>query len=151
MASIIRANQTHLKELAVLFDEYRVFYEQKSDLAAAEKFIADRIDKEESVIFAAQSEGKLVGFTQLYPLFSSVSMQASWLLNDLFVDKNQRGKGFSKMLINAAKEHTIQTKAKGLTLETDKANIVGNKLYPAVGFTLDEGHNYYYWTPGKEL
>lgn len=146
---IIRANQTHLEELAVLFDGYRVFYEQKSDLEAAKSFLAGRIDKEESVILAAQSDGKLVGFTQLYPLFSSVSMQHSWLLNDLFVDKSQRGKGVSKMLMNAAKEHTIQTKAKGLTLETGKGNIVGNKLYPAVGFTLDEEHNYYYWAAEK--
>jgi len=149
MTTIIRANQTHVEELALLFDGYRVFYEQTSDLVNAKNFIAERIENKESVIFAAQSEGKLVGFTQLYPLFSSVSMQRSWLLNDLFVDKNQRGKGISKMLINAAKEHAIQTKTKGLTLETAKANIVGNKLYPAVGFTLDEDHNYYYWTVQK--
>ena len=147
MILITRATHSHLKELAVLFDAYRVFYEQERDLKSAEKFIAERINKEESVIFIAQSKGKLVGFTQLYPLFSSVSMQRSWLLNDLFVDKNQRGKGISKMLINAAKKHTIQTKAKGLSLETDKGNLVGNNLYPTVGFTLDEGHNYYYWTP----
>jgi GNAT superfamily N-acetyltransferase len=143
--TIIRANRTHLKELAVLFDGYRVFYEQESNLEAAENFIAGRVDKDESVIFIAQSEEKLVGFTQLYPLFSSVSMQRSWLLNDLFVDENQRGKGVSKMLINAAKEHAIQTKSKGLTLETDKENLVGNSLYPAIGFTLDKGHNHYYW------
>lgn len=146
ITTIIRANRTHLEDLALLFDGYRVFYEQKSDISAATEFIAARIDKNESVIFAAQSEGKLIGFTQLYPLFSSVSMQRSWLLNDLFVNKSHRGKGVSKMLINAAKEHTIQTKSKGLTLETGKENLVGNNLYPAIGFTLDEGHNYYYWT-----
>jgi GNAT superfamily N-acetyltransferase len=146
MVTIIRANQTHLEELAVLFDGYRVFYEQESDLEGAKSFLAERMQLDESVILAAQSEGKLVGFTQLYPLFSSVSMQRSWLLNDLFVDKSQRGKGVSKLLMNAAKEHARQTGAKGLTLETDKANVEGNGLYPAVGFTLDEGHNYYYWT-----
>jgi len=145
MVEIIRADASHLEELAVLFDGYRVFYKQKTDLSSAKNFLAERIKKGESVIFAALSEGNLVGFTQLYPLFSSVSMQRSWLLNDLFVDKSQRGKGVSKMLIDAAKKHTIETRAKGLTLETGKDNFVGNKLYPAVDFILDEDHNYYYW------
>lgn len=144
--TIIQANWTHSKELATLFDEYRVFYGQKSDLIRAENFLAGRIDKEESVIFAAQSEGKIIGFTQLYPLFSSVSMQRSWLLNDLFVGKSQRGKGISKLLIDAAKKHAVQTNAKGLTLETEKGNVIGNKLYPSVGFTLNEERNYYSWT-----
>jgi ribosomal protein S18 acetylase RimI-like enzyme len=31
-------------------------------------------------------------------------------------------------------------------LETAKSNIEGNRLYPKVGFELDEDHNYYEWS-----
>jgi GNAT superfamily N-acetyltransferase len=81
----------------------------------------------------------------LYPLFSSTRMKRLWLLNDLFVDKEYRGKGVSKQLIAAAKELCKQTNACGLVLETAKKNIVGNDLYPKVGFSLDKEHNYYSW------
>ena len=72
-------------------------------------------------------------------------MQRLWLLNDLFVAYEYRGNGISKKLIEAAKEHCKHTNASGLILETAKTNIVGNELYPKVGFSLDEEHNYYSW------
>lgn len=143
---VIRASVKHLSQLAVLFDAYRVFYEQESDLKGSEKFLRERMEQEQSVIFAVEENNRLLGFTQLYPLFSSTRMRRTWLLNDLFVAQNQRGKGISKLLMEAAKEHARKTGAFGLSLETQKSNTVGNNLYPAVNFTLDEEHNYYFWT-----
>jgi predicted N-acetyltransferase YhbS len=102
--------------------------------------------KQESVIFVAENQiQELVGFVQLYPLFSSTKMKKLWLLNDLYVAENQRGKGISIALIDACKQHCITTKACGLILETAKTNIIGNNLYPKTGFELDEDHNYYSW------
>ena len=109
-------------------------------------FLAERLKLGDSEIFVAEiQDSHLVGFVQLYPLFSSTRMQPLWLLNDLFVPVAHRGKGISKLLIENAKELCKQTNACGLILETAKTNTVGNELYPKVGFSLDKEHNYYTW------
>jgi ribosomal protein S18 acetylase RimI-like enzyme len=143
---IRKAIQTDLKALAALFDAYRVFYHKKSDVQAAEKFLGLRLKKGDSTIFVAENLKKeLVGFVQLYPLFSSTRMCRLWLLNDLYVANEHRGEGISKLLIEKSKQHCSKTNACGLQLETAKTNDIGNQLYPATGFTLDSNHNYYFW------
>lgn len=142
---IRRAQIADLPQLAQLFDDYRVFYRKESDLSAANDFIKERMLAEESVIFVHESGSDITGFTQLYPIFSSTRMRRIWLLNDLFIKPEFRGKGISKELIEAAKEHSRQTNASGLLLETEQANKIGNRLYPSVGFELNEETNYYWW------
>lgn len=53
------------------------------------------------------------GFTQLYPSYSSVSMQGTFILNDLFVHLNFRDKGIGEALMNHAKEFAIKENSKG--------------------------------------
>lgn len=134
-----------LNELVTLFDHYRVFYRKESDIERAEQFLQDRIQKQDSVIFVAEKDGKYVGFTQLYPLFSSTRMQRLWLLNDLYVLPEYRGQRVSVDLINQAKQFARETNACGISLETEKANFIGNQLYPQQDFELDTAHNYYFW------
>jgi GNAT superfamily N-acetyltransferase len=145
MIQIQRAQNTHLNELAQLFDAYRVFYRKESNLDRAKCFLSDRMDKKESIIFVALFKNEVVGFTQLYPLFSSTNMTPLWLLNDLYVAKQHRGNQISKGLIKAAQEHCKITKANGISLETEKNNVLGNALYPKMGFARDQEHNYYFW------
>ena len=145
MIDIKPANLSHVKALAVLFDAYRVFYRKKTDINGAEAFLSARIQQNESVIFLAYHENTMVGFTQLYPLFSSTNMQRLWLLNDLFVHPDFRGKKIGKALIKKAQEHCIETNAVGVSLETEKTNVPGNQLYPKMKFSLDNEHNYYFW------
>lgn len=132
-------------QLSALFDQYRIFYQKDSDLTAAEQFLTERIQNRDSRIFVAESEGKLVGFVQLYPLFSSTRMKRYWLLNDLFVHENHRGQGFSKALIEKAKDMARSTDACGILLETEKSNDIGNKLYPSCGFERYDEVNFYEW------
>ena len=40
----------------------------------------------------AYEDAKAVGFTQLYPSYSSVNMASLWVLSNLFVDPRHRGK-----------------------------------------------------------
>lgn len=87
--------------------------------------------------------GTLAGFAQLYPLFSSMRMQRQWLLNDLFVKEEYRGRGISKALLEQAKELCRQTEACGFTLETAKSNDIDNKLYPSAGMELNTEFNFY--------
>lgn len=135
-----------INPLSELFDQYRIFYRKPSDVEQAKIFLKGRMEQNESVIYVACNHGgDLVGFVQLYPLFSSTQMQRYWLLNDLFVAEAYRRQGFSIALIEAAKRLCKETKAAGMFLETEKNNVEGNHLYPKTGFQLDEDHHYYFW------
>lgn len=148
MIEIRPATIKDVEQLSKLFDLYRIFYEKESDIPKAKEFLTERILKNESRIFVIDHEKEgLLGFVQLYPIFSSTRMQRMWLLNDLFVEKSSRGKGYSVELINKSKQLCIDTRACGLLLETAKTNDIGNNLYPSTGFELDDEHNYYSWTP----
>lgn len=143
---IRKATLNDIEQLSILFDLYRIFYEKASDIENAKIFLTDRLSNNESEVFVAENDDKiLVGFVQLYPLFSSTRMKRFWLLNDLFVKKEERNKGISIALIEAAKNLCIEKNSCGMMLETAKSNIVGNNLYPKTGFDLDKEHNYYTW------
>ncbi|WP_110515298.1 GNAT family N-acetyltransferase [Herpetosiphon llansteffanensis] len=137
---IIQAGLDELERIVPLFDGYRQFYRQASDRAAARAFLHDRLSKSESIIFLAQTPEAGLGFCQLYPSFSSVSMQRLWILNDLFVAEYARGQGVASGLLNAARDWAISTKSKGLVLETEVTNVQAQRLYEQHGWqkTVDE-------------
>lgn len=142
---IQRATSKHLDQLAILFDGYRVFYEQPSDLQKARDFIEARIEKNESVIFVVEDEdGELLGFTQLYPLFSSVQARRVWLLNDLYVAKIARRRGVASMLMEAARQFAEETEAKGVALETGTDNHSAQALYDKLGYKRQSGTYWYF-------
>ena len=143
---ITTAHIDDLGFLAPLFNAYRVFYGYESDLDGAYSFLNERISNNDSVLFLSKLGEISTGFVQLYPLFSSTRMKRLWLLNDLYVAEPYRGNGISKALIAAAKELAISSGACGLLLETAKTNTIGNRLYPATGFELESGSNFYFWT-----
>ena len=143
-----KAGIEDVESLAVLFDMYRVFYRKESDIVGARAFLSERISNSDSILYVAEySENKLVGFVQLYPLFSSTRMKRLWLLNDLFVHSDFRNQGVSIGLIDQAKALVLETNACGMFLETERTNVVGNNLYPKTGFSLNEASNYYEWSP----
>lgn len=135
---VYKATLMDLEHVSQLFDLYRVFYKQSSNIGAAKEFIRERMEKEDSVIFIAVENGRYLGFTQLYPSFSSVSMKRLWILNDLYVTKEARNKGVAKKLLDAAKQLAIDTQAKGLNLQTAVDNLAAQSLYEADGWVKDE-------------
>ncbi|MBK5443102.1 MULTISPECIES: GNAT family N-acetyltransferase [unclassified Peribacillus] len=141
---IQKATLNELDSLTELFDLYRVFYEQTSNLEGAREFLKERLTNEESVIFMAFDGDNPIGFVQLYPSFSSVSMMRSWVLNDLFVKGNARKKGFGEKLLKAAIAFAKETGAKGVSLETDKDNSNAQKLYEKIGFIRESNYFYYF-------
>jgi len=121
-----------------LFDQYRVFYKQPSDTALAKTFINARLDNNESVIFVALSGDVSVGFTQLYPKYSSMRASKNWILNDLFVDPAHRKQGIGEQLIKTTMEFAKQQGATFVQLETAIDNYTAQSLYEAIGFTKQE-------------
>ena len=140
----------HLNDVANLFNDYRIFYEQPSDINGAKSFIKDRLNNKDSIIFVASTEkhgDKSVGFTQLYPTFSSVSMKRQYVLNDLFVTPDCRRDGVGKALIQHAQDFAINEQdCKGLALATAYDNVVAQSLYEQLGFIKDETFYHYSWT-----
>jgi len=136
---IARAAIRDLDDVVPLFDGYRQFYGRRSDLAAARKFLAERIERDESVIYLAYTGPReAAGFTQLYPSFSSVSLKPLWILNDLFVRSDVRRGGVGRALLERARQHAVETGAKGLVLSTQVTNKAAQTLYESCGWQRDD-------------
>ena len=142
-----KAEKRDLPQLTELFDAYRVFYKKSSDIKSAKTFLSERIKNKDSKLYVAETfNHELLGFVQLYPLFSSTKMKRLWLLNDLYVKPKHRSKGISIGLIDKAKQLVKESNACGMFLETEKSNEIGNNLYPKAQFVLNEISNFYEWT-----
>jgi ribosomal protein S18 acetylase RimI-like enzyme len=140
----MRADSAQLEAVAQLFDAYRGFYEQPSNLAQSRAFIAERMAAGESAIFLAQDEhGEALGFVQLYPTFSSIDAHRTWLLSDLFTTPAARGRGVGRLLMNTARAFALETGAKGLVLETATDNFTAQGLYESLGYVRDTGYYTY--------
>ena len=83
-----------------------MFYGKESNIDISKKFLESRLSNKDSKVFICEVNNILTGFVQLYPLFSSTRVSKYWLLNDLFVDSEYRGKGYSKLL-NRAREEAL--------------------------------------------
>lgn len=136
--TIIRADIDKLELSAHLFDEYRQFYQQSSDLAGARDFLRERFSRQESVMFLAldtSGDSEIgLGFVQLYPVFSSVAMRRLWILNDLYVRPKGRRRGLATRLMQRARQYALDTGARGLTLETAANNNAARTLYESLGW-----------------
>lgn len=128
----ITIQQAHL--VTGLFNKYRIFYKQPSDMALAESFITQRLQHNESVIFVAIDNNLPVGFTQLYPTYSSMRVSKNWILNDLFVEATHRRQGIGEALINTAKDYAHKDGATWLALSTATDNYTAQQLYERIGF-----------------
>jgi GNAT superfamily N-acetyltransferase len=135
LMKIAQATIEQLNDVAFLFNQYRIFYRQPADLDSAQKFIRDRLQKQDAVIFLAMENDHPVGYTQLFPSWSSVSMQRVWILNDLFVLAEKRNQGIAKALMNKARDHAKSTNAVRLILATEVTNTSGQSLYESMGYS----------------
>jgi GNAT superfamily N-acetyltransferase len=141
--SIRQATVQDVDVIVPLFDAYRGFYGRQSDPARARAFLAERFAHHESIIFLAYDQSDAVGFTQLYPLFSSVSCTRKYLLNDLFVVPALRRTGAGRALLVAAADFARAQGAASLSLSTGVNNATAQHLYESLGWTRDESYYEY--------
>ena len=140
--AIRRATDADIARIAPLFDAYRSFYGQPSDVARADAFLRERLANGESALLLAERDGEALGFTHLYPLFSSVRTARVWLLNDLFVADSARRQGVARGLLDAAAAFAREQGAAGLMLETGRDNGPARALYRAAGWNEDASQWY---------
>ncbi len=149
MVEIRIVDQKHdLNGIAPLFDAYRVFYDQPSDIEESRSFLYELFAFKSSIIIGAYMDDKVVGFTQLFPSFSSVSLQKLYILNDLFVHPEYRNKGIGSKLIAFVQKIAVEQNWKGFLLETAKDN-PAQYLYEKMGFEKDLDFYHYSWNARK--
>ena len=146
----VRVTAEQVELVAPLFDSYRQFYGQAPDLDGARRFLAERLGRDESVIFAVVEGGKPLGFTQLYASFSSVSMRPILILNDLFVAEESRREGVGARLLRAARDHALRTGAARLALATAVTNAKAQALYERDGWKRDTAFCHYEYELPRE-
>lgn len=140
--TVRRVDETGLDLVAPLFDAYRRFYAQPADLVRARQWLRERLQRNESVVLLAERDGVAVGFSQLYPMFSSVRTARIWILNDLYVDANARRMGVARTLLDAAAMFARDDGAARLMLETGRDNLAARALYRAAGWHEDDSQWY---------
>ena len=134
---IARATSADAARIASLFDAYRVFYGEASDTSGAQQFLEERVARKESAVFYAAVDLKIVGFMQLYPLFSSVKLHPTLVLNDLFVLADERRNGIARSLLTQAREYAREIGAQSLFLQTGINNVAAQALYESEGYRRD--------------
>ena len=139
---------TDIDPLSYLMDQYRQFYGKSSNVKAAQAFLLERFNYNESMIFVAEdaTNQTLLGFTQLYPLFSSIALARAFLLNDLFVLPEYRQQNVAARLIDAAVIYARQCGAVRLSLSTAMTNVTAQRVYKSTGWVQDNDFLYFHYS-----
>ena len=140
---IIRANKNHIEGVSILFDFYRQFYKYQKDLKNSKNYIHERIINEESIIFIATDNKRVIAFVQLYETFDSLNLNKKIVLEDLYVLEKYRKLGIGRKLMNKSKEFAINNKFSRIELSTSIDNYDAQKLYESLDYIRDkEYYNY---------
>lgn len=145
---IRKIKNTEYRIVVEMFNKYRIFYKQPSDLKLADSYLKERLENNEAHVFIAYSKesSKPLGFTLLYPKFSSVSAKKNWHIGDLYVEQEQRKLGIGNKLLKAAINFAKEEKAIYVSLNTALDNYTAQNLYESFGFEQREttpGYLYY--------
>ena len=138
---IVQATLEHLDLITPLFVKYREFYGELPFPESSRKFLEKRLSRKESVIYLAfpdDDDTRLLGFCQLYPSFSSLSLKRVWILNDIYVAEDARRQLVADRLLQTAKKMARETNAVRMRVSTSSNNEVAQKVYESIGFVEDE-------------
>jgi ribosomal protein S18 acetylase RimI-like enzyme len=140
---IYQAGAADVGEAAPLFAAYREFYGEPHDIEASRAFLAQRVERRESVLILARDHGRCVGLVQVYPAFSSTALAPIWILNDLFVDDAARGSGVVDQLLTTTAELAREAGCVAIELATQHTNTRAQAVYARHGYVLDEEFRHY--------
>jgi ribosomal protein S18 acetylase RimI-like enzyme len=139
---IQRIDLTEIDLAVDLFDKYRIFYKQDSNLELAKAFLTERLKNDESVIYIAFTNNggikEPIGFMQLYPRWFSITTIIKWYISDLYVESDYRKKGIGSELLKTAIDFGKSQNASIVTLHTAKDNFTAQKVYESLGFIQRE-------------
>jgi ribosomal protein S18 acetylase RimI-like enzyme len=139
------ADAGDVPRIAPLFDAYRQFYRQPSDPERALRFLRERVERKESIVFVAERDraAEPLGFAQVYPEFSSVRCARAWILNDLFVAPAARRLGVARILMRRVADEARRAGAAYVELATETNNANARALYESEGYERESGYEHY--------
>lgn len=142
---VFEFEEKYIDDVVTLVEEYRSFYNFESSPSETKKFLQEIIERKENKLFVAidEQKDKVMGFVNLYPCYSTLALKRLWILNDIGVNEQYRGRGVSKSLIERAIEFAKETRAVRIELKTDKTNKRALSLYESLGFKIDNDNVYY--------
>jgi GNAT superfamily N-acetyltransferase len=135
--TIAAATTADLEAVAPLFDAYRSFFAGTGDFARSRRFLHERLNAGDSVVFLARSGDNAVGFIQLYPLWSSWYCRRIWFLSDLYVRAESRKHGVGRRLVERAVEHAVATGSSSIMVELPHREPHLRQFYAGLGFHED--------------
>jgi ribosomal protein S18 acetylase RimI-like enzyme len=137
MLEIVRAKLADVSDLHPLVEKYRAFYKQPENEKTL-GYLKSRLENDEAIVFIARENDEAIGFTMLYPTFSTVSLSAVWLLNDLYVEESHRSKGIASKLMETAENAAREAGATRVFLRTANDNTIAQSLYEGRSYIQDE-------------
>lgn len=147
MFHIRPASRHDIDRLVPLVDGYRQFYRQASDPEGARRFLLERFANGDAhLLIALEDNDTAIGFAQLFPVPSTTSLGARWILNDLFVTPDARRGGAGSALLQAARDLAAEHDVPQLMLRTQTENTAAQSRYQALGWQRDDAFYTYLLT-----
>jgi GNAT superfamily N-acetyltransferase len=143
MITVRQATVEDLPAALNLFQGYLHFYKRDHAVDTMQRFLSERLSGGDSFIFLAFDEADAVGFAQVYPTYSSLSLARAWVLNDLFVAPEARGTGAGRALLRVVSAQAARVGAVYVALETAEDNLRAQALYESEGFIVDTENRHY--------
>lgn len=124
-----------------LWDGYNAFYGRKDETALSDEITQTTwlrfLDPNEPVFaLVAEREGQIVGLAHYLFHRSTIFIQPTCYLQDLFTVPTQRGRGVGRSLIEAVYERAKAAGAKRVYWHTHESNAAGRTLYDKVARNL---------------
>jgi len=104
--------------------------------------LAALVDSEDTVLFVARVDGRIMGSLTL-ALYRIPTGTKAWI-EDVVVDADARGHGVGELLNQAALEEARSRGAKDVSLTSRPAREAANRLYRRIGFEPRETNVYRY-------
>ena len=132
------------EELLPLIAAYQRFYEvedidEERNRTFFRRFLAP---SEDGLLLGARAAGHFRGYACLYWHFSSTIAAETVLMNDLFVEPDDRGQGVGRALIEAARDVARERGAAHLEWATAPDNHTAQRLYDSTGAERSEWVEY---------
>ena len=137
--------ETDLDELLPLMRGYCDFYEvAPSDEALMDMALTllDDPDLEGVQLIARDDDGRALAFATIFWSWSTLSASRLAVMNDLFVDPDDRGSGAADALISACAERAREHGATKLEWQTAKDNLRAQAVYVRAGAERSEWLDY---------
>jgi len=137
-------SEKYIDQFVNVVEEYRKFCGFNVSPKATKDFFKNLHKENKAATFITISEeDEVMGFVNLYPSYSTLSLRKIWILNDLGVSSKFRRLGVAQALIKKSIEFAKETDAIRIELKTAKNNLNAQMLYSEIGFQTDKDNVYY--------